>query len=155
VKPFTTAIPFRASLAIVAWPMRQALIYRGPAVFFRVIVVLLVLGLAPHPNSWPRERSVFRNISPRQQSRRLGSEARHWAVDAWGRPGTASLPMIEGFLGLSVSGSYDIALTAVMPRSSRSPRSQPMCLLSVGPSEFLTQWEPILDGMREARLPKT
>jgi hypothetical protein len=31
VKPFTTAIPFRASLAIVAWPMRQALIYRGLA----------------------------------------------------------------------------------------------------------------------------
>ena len=30
------------------------------------------------------------------------------------RPGTASLPMIEGFLGLSASGSYDIALTAVM-----------------------------------------
>jgi hypothetical protein len=31
VKPFTTAIPFRASLAIVAWPMRQALICRGLA----------------------------------------------------------------------------------------------------------------------------
>jgi hypothetical protein len=28
-------------------------------------------------------------------------------------------------------------------------------LLSVGPSGFLTQWEPILDGMRETRLPKT
>jgi hypothetical protein len=69
------------------------------------------------------------------------------------RSGTASLAMIEGFLGLSVSGSYDIALTAVMPRSSRSIGTYVPALGR--PSEFLMPWEPVLDGMREARLPKT
>jgi predicted PurR-regulated permease PerM len=57
VKPFTTAILFGASLAIAAWPMRQALVRRGlgrgPAaalllLLSLVIVVLPMLVLAPH-----------------------------------------------------------------------------------------------------------
>ena len=57
VKPFTTAILFGASLAIAAWPMRQALVRRGLArgpaaalllLLSLVIVVLPMLVLAPH-----------------------------------------------------------------------------------------------------------
>ena len=45
VKPFTTVVLFGASLAIAAWPLRQALVHRGlghgPAA-----VALLLLSLA-------------------------------------------------------------------------------------------------------------
>jgi len=57
VKPFTIAILFGASLAIAAWPMRQALVRRGLGrgtaaalllLLSLVIVVLPMLILAPH-----------------------------------------------------------------------------------------------------------
>ncbi len=57
VKPFTTAILFGATLAIAAWPLRQALVgrglRRGPAatlllLFSLVLVVVPMLVLAPH-----------------------------------------------------------------------------------------------------------
>ncbi len=57
VKPFTTAILFGATLAIAAWPVRQALVRRGLRrgaaaalllLFSLVLVVVPMLVLAPH-----------------------------------------------------------------------------------------------------------
>jgi predicted PurR-regulated permease PerM len=49
VKPLTTAILFDGSLAIAAWPLRQALIHRGlghgPAAVL-LLLLSLVLGFA-------------------------------------------------------------------------------------------------------------